>query len=204
MRRVPQRRSVSIASLTSALWLNTRSIASPMASRRSNIKRTIAPALVLMALVFVLSYHLPSSGSQEESRDLDTSARAQLEKELAIHKPRTRITVSAEHGRSVQMLHGQEVPKDSESRRPLERALYAYLEAYRTTARAGKRVATESKVLVYIPGVVGWGNRVQGYAADQDSAKFPPGAWRQKKKDTATQSPTRLQNWLSLQAHASH
>lgn len=132
-----------------------------MASRRSNIKRTIAPAVVLMGLVFVLSYHLPVS--QEESRDLDNSARAHLEKELAINKPRHRITVSAERGRAVQMLRDQEAAEESESQRPLEKALQAYLAAHRTTAGREKRVAVGSKVLIYTPGVVGWGNRVQGF-----------------------------------------
>lgn len=91
------------------------------------------------------------------------SARAQLEKELAIAKPREIIGVSGDKRRAVQTTNGAGEWKDAHDGRPLQKALKSYLEEHRGLDLSASTLPSGRKWLIYTPGVVGWGNRLQGY-----------------------------------------
>lgn len=154
-----------------------------MPLRRANVRRTIIPAIVLVGLVLVLHTLLPAPESLdaeliEEASEARRSARSQLERELAISKPRDHIGVTAESRRAVQTTNvaGE---KANFGERPLQNALRAYLRANSGLNIGGTELPGGRKWLLYTPGVVGWGNRLQGYVLGKcfRICEIPVGYW---------------------------
>lgn len=127
------------------------------------------PAVILMGFVFVLSSRLPPPSILDHP---DRSARAQLEKELPIVKPRPTSTLSAERMRTMLLSKDAErIGTSHDLATPLQAALAAYREAHRDFSLAANINNPNYKVLLYTPGVVGWGNRLQGCVPKADD--FP-------------------------------
>lgn len=117
-----------------------------------------------MGLVFVLFSRLPTPEDEgvEKSARLQ-SARVQFEKELAFAKPRETIGVLGDKRRAVHMADGAGDSSSENDGGPLQKALKTYLEGHRGLDLSGSHLPSDRKWLIYTPGVVGWGNRLQGY-----------------------------------------
>jgi hypothetical protein len=147
-----------------------------------------------MALVFVLASNLPQPGPLES--ESSHSAKIQLEKELAIRQPRPKITVSTEFGRSTQTLGRKEMVANMGDARPLQKSLAGYVQAHQELDLDGSELPKDSRWLIYTPGAVGWGNRLQGLYL---SVAISLVTNRTLLVDWT--SPVRLQELVSLKTH---